>query len=307
MELRHLRYFVAVARELHFTRAAETLGIGQPPLSQQIQQLEQEIGAQLFLRDRRGVSLTEAGNAFLVDAQLVLEGAERAKESARRIARGEIGAISIGFTVSASIHPFVPRLIRTYRQRYPGVAVTLYEQTTVDSVERVRNGTIDLAFIRAPTADAPGVQVDTILSEPMLAVVSSLHPLANKKAIALKQLAGEPFIMYPRKVGIGIYDSVFEACERAGFTPTVRLEAPQLTSIITLVAAGMGVSVVPATMSQLQAEGVCYLPLIGDAPLANLAIAYRTRGPSMALSYAITLARESAANSSYGIQAPGEN
>lgn len=304
MELRHLRYFMAVARELHFTRAAESLGIGQPPLSQQIQQLEQEVGAQLFLRDRRGVQLTDAGHAFLADAQLVLEGAERAKESARRVANGEIGALSIGFTVSASIHPFVPRLIRTYRQRYPGVSVTLYEQMTVECVDRVRNGTLDLAFIRTPTDEAAGVRLEPILTEPMMAVIPTSHPLADEQAIELKQLADSPFILYPRKAGFGVYDSIIAACEQAGFAPDVRMEAPQLTSIITLVAAGMGVSVVPATMSQLQAEGVCYVPLLGTAPIAQLAIAFRTRAPSMALSYAISLTRESAAHSSYRIM-PG--
>lgn len=294
MELRHLRYFVAVATELHFTRAAERLGIGQPPLSQQIQQLELEIGTPLFVRDRRGVTLTDAGQAFLAEARLVLDGAERAKEAARRIGNGEIGTLSVGFTVSASIHPFVPRLIRTYRHRHPGVGVTLAEQTTVQLMERVKNGTLDLAFIRAPANQLPGVRVETILSEPMLAVVPATHALASRDAIRLSELADEPFIFYPRTVGASIHDAVVQACEAAGFQPKAGLEVPQMTSVVTFVAAGMGVSVMPETMSQLQAEGVRYLSLKGKRPIANLAIAYRERAPTMALSYCISLARESA-------------
>lgn len=303
MELRHLRYFVAVATELHFTRAAQCLGIGQPPLSQQIQQLEREIGAQLFIRDRRGVTLTEAGHAFLSEARQVLDGAERAKETARRIANGEVGTLSLGFTVSASIHPFVPRLIRTFRSRYPGVGVSLVEQSTLELMQRVHHGSVDLAFVRAPTADMPGVCVETLLSEPMLAVIPATHPLANRPSIDLCELADEMFIFYPRKVGVGLYNAVVQACETAGFTPAEGIEAPQLTSVVTFVAAGMGVSVIPATMSQLQAEGVCYLPLTGLSPIANLAIAYRIKGQSMALSYAISLTRQSAQDSPYAITA----
>ncbi|MVW71678.1 LysR family transcriptional regulator [Bordetella sp. 15P40C-2] len=299
MELRHLRYFVAVATELHFTRAARQLGIGQPPLSQQIQQLEREIGTPLFVRDRRGVTLTEAGEAFLAEARQVLEGAERAKESARRIANGEVGTLALGFTVSASIHPYVPRLIRTYRSVYPGVTVTLTEQSTVELVHRVQKGSVDLAFVRAPTAELAGVHVETLLTEPMIAVVPATHKLASNHVIELSQLAQETFIFYPRKVGVGLYNAVVQACEAAGFTPSEGIEVPQLTSVVTFVAAGMGVSVIPKTMSQLQAEGVRYLSLTGRPPIANLAIAYRDKAASRALDYAIQLARQSAAESPY--------
>ncbi|MBV6304066.1 LysR family transcriptional regulator [Candidimonas humi] len=294
MELRHLRYFMAVAKELHFTRAAELLGIGQPPLSQQIQQLEREVGAPLFMRDRRGVSLTEAGKAFMAEAQLALDGAERATEAARRVARGEVGTLTLGFTVSANLHPFVPSLIRLYRSRYPGVAVRLVEQTTLQLIERVHNGTVDLAFVRAPTQPTPGVHVEAILSEPMVAVVPSTHALAGRPSIRLRELAREPFIFYPRQVGVGLYNVLVGACRRAGFTLSVDVEAPQLTSVVTFVAAGMGVSVVPATMSQLQVEGVRYLPLQGRPLAAGLAMAYREGPASEALAFAVDLTRETA-------------
>jgi DNA-binding transcriptional LysR family regulator len=295
MELRHLRYFMAVARELHFTRAAELLGIGQPPLSQQIQQLEKEVGAPLFTRDRRGVSLTEAGKAFMAEAQLVLDGAERAADAARRVARGEVGTLTLGFTVSANLHPFVPRLIRLYRSRYPGVAVRLMERTTLQLIEHVHNGTVDLAFVRAPTQPTPGVCVEAILSEPMVAVVPSTHALAGRSAIRLRELAGDSFIFYPRQVGVGLYNVLVEACQRAGFALNIGIEAPQLTSVVTFVAAGMGVSVVPSTMSQLQVEGVRYIPLQGRPPAAGLAMAYREGAAPPALGFAVDLTRETAA------------
>lgn len=286
---------MAVARELHFTRAAERLGIGQPPLSQQIQQLEKEVGAALFIRDRRGVSLTEAGKAFMAEAQLALDGAERAAEAARRVARGEVGTLTLGFTVSANLHPFVPRLIRLYRSRYPGVAVRLVERTTLQLIEHVHNGTVDLAFVRAPTQPTPGVCVEAVLSEPMVAVVPSTHALAGRSAIRLRELARDSFIFYPRQVGVGLYNVLVDACQRAGFALNIGIEAPQLTSVVTFVAAGMGVSVVPATMSQLQVEGVRYIPLQGRPPAAGLAIAYREGPASAALAYAVDLTRETAA------------
>jgi DNA-binding transcriptional LysR family regulator len=295
MELRHLRYFVTVARELHFTRAADLLCIGQPPLSQQIQQLEQEIGTALFIRNRRGVALTDAGKVFLTEAEMVLDGAAHAIESARRVARGEIGAIRIGFTVSASIHPFVPRFVKNYRELYPGVGVTLYEQTSVDCVESIRKGALDLAFIRTPTEPSDGVTIETILREPMVAVVPTGHKLGGKQSIELAELSSDTFIMYPRRIGFGVFDAVVTACERAGFSPTLGQEAPQLSSIISLVAAGMGVSVVPSTMSQYRAEGVTYLTLSGSTPFAQIGIAFRTSAHAPALEYAKALAFESAA------------
>ncbi len=296
MELRRLRYFVTVAHELHFTRAAELLGIGQPPLSQQIQQLEHEIGTELFVRNRRGVALTDAGRVFLAEAEMLLEGAAHAIESARRVARGEVGAIRVGFTVSTSIHPFVPRLIKRYRELYPGVGVTLYEQNSVDCVESVRKGALDLAFIRTPIEPAAGVTIETILREPMVAVVPSEHNLSGKSFINLAELSSDTFIMYPRRIGFGIYDTVVTACERAGFSPKLGQEAPQLSSIISLVAAGMGVSLVPMTMSQYRAEGVTYLPIGGETPIAQLGIVFRTNAHAPALEHAKTLAYQMAAN-----------
>ncbi|MFC3337162.1 LysR family transcriptional regulator [Paracandidimonas soli] len=293
MELRHLRYFLAVAHELHFTRAAEKLGIGQPPLSQQIQQLERELGVTLLLRGRRGVELTEAGHAFREEALRTLGAADRAMETARRVGNSEIDKLAIGFTVSASIHPFVPRVIRASRERLPQVEIMLQQHTTNELIAAVKDRQIDVAFIRAPAPEAAGVQVETLLHEPLVAVLSTAHPLARRKTIRLKDLAGEPFIFYPRKVGTGIYDAVVQACQSCGFSPEVRFEVPQMTSVITFVAAGMGVSLVPQTMRQLRAEGVKYISIAdADVPQAHLALAFNRRALSLALSRFITQVRE---------------
>ncbi|NYT23128.1 LysR family transcriptional regulator [Alcaligenaceae bacterium] len=297
MELRHLRYFLAVAEELHFTRAAERLGIGQPPLSQQIQQLERELGVTLLLRGRRGVELTEAGQAFRREAIRVMQGADRAVETARRAGKSQIGKLIIGFTVSASIHPFVPRVIQACRQRYPEVAITLLEQTTNELVVAIHDGRADLAFIRAPAPETAGVRVEILLHEPLVAVLPHGHRLAGRPSIRLQDMQGEPFIFYPRKVGASIHDAVIHACESSGFTPELRIEVPQMTSVVTFVAAGMGVSLVPYTMQQLRAEGVVYVPL-ADArvPEAHLAVAYNPRALSGALDHFIAHVREAAAS-----------
>lgn len=300
MEIRHLRYFLAVANELHFTRAAEKLGIGQPPLSQQIQQLERILGVTLFLRGRRGVELTEAGQAFKESAQQLLEDAERAQEKVRRIANQEIDHLTIGFTVSASIHPFVPRVIQACRKLFPRVSISLQENSTNTLVQAVQDKHIDLAFVRAPAPSMSDVQVDTLLHEDLMAVVPKEHALAQSNTISLLDLQHESFIFYPRQVGTGIFDAVIQACKSKGFTPTMGAEVPQMTSVITFVAAGMGVSLVPCTMQQLQAEGVCYIPLSDlPAPQTQLAIAYNRRALSPALSLFISRIREAAASYAY--------
>lgn len=296
MELRHLRYFLAVAQELHFTRAAQRLGIAQPPLSQQIQQLEAELGVTLLLRGRQGVELTDAGLAFREEATRVLVAADRAMETARRIGNSEIDKLTIGFTVSASIHPFVPRVIQACRARFPKVDIILLQRTTNELVDALRDQLVDVAFIRSPAPNIPSVQIETLLHEPLVAVLPSAHRLAGRDTISIRDLNGEPFIFYPRKVGTGIYDAVVQACRSCGFVPEVRLEVPEMTSVVTFVAAGMGVSLVPETMRQLRAEGVKYVSLEDEeVPLAHLAIAFNQRSLSMALSHFITAVRQFAA------------
>jgi DNA-binding transcriptional LysR family regulator len=267
MELRHLRYFVAVAHEGHVTRAAERLHMQQPPLSQQIRALEDEIGAALFVRHPRGVSLTDAGRAFLVDAEAILAQAEQAKVRARRTARGEVGRIAVGFTTSAPFHPLVARAIREFRTRRPDVSFVLEESSSGELVSGLRDERLDIAFIRSGLVDPQGIVVHALLQEDMAAALPPVHALARRPWLALKDLADETFILYRRPDGRGLYDVIIAACTEAGFSPHVGQEAPRIVSTLNLVAAGLGVTIVPASLSRLPLEGVVYRPLRGRPSL----------------------------------------
>jgi DNA-binding transcriptional LysR family regulator len=296
MELRHLRYFVAVAEELHFRRAAERLGIAQPALSQQIQQLEQEIEALLFHRLTRGVELADAGRVFLDDARAILDKVEQAKAKAQRVARGDQGMIRIGFTGSASFNPVVPSVIQDYRARFPGIAVSLVESGTSQLVDGLRRGRVDAAFVRSPCREVDGLVVVPVLQEEMLIALPSGHALAASAFLALASLAREAFILFPRINSPGLYDEIVSACERAGFSPDVVQQAPEVASTVNLIAAGQGVSIVPASMRQMHPPGVTYRPILGDGPRAPLSLAYRSNEPSAAVRNLVVLARRAAAN-----------
>ena len=287
MELRHLRYFIAVADEKHITRAAEKLGIQQPPLSLQIRALEDELGVQLFRRKPRGVELTDAGAAFLERARLILDQVERATATTRRTARGEQGRVVVGFTSSAPFHPFVPRVFRTFREMSPLVSLVLEESGSSELVQGLHNEEIDAAFIRSPVADVVGLTVRPLLEEPMLVAVPSGHPLAkgvNSKTapLPLAALAKETFILYKRPGGPGLYDTIITACRGAGFSPRVGQEAPRIISTLNLVAAGLGVSVVPESLRRLQMDGVVYRRLEESAALSAPLILACRRGENAA-------------------------
>jgi DNA-binding transcriptional LysR family regulator len=296
MELRHLRYFVAVAEELHFRRAAERLRIAQPALSQQIQQLEQEIEAQLFHRLTRGVELADAGKAFLDDARAILEHVEQAKAKAQRVARGDQGMICIGFTGSASFNPIVPSVIQDYRARFPGIAVSLIEGGTSQLVDSLRAGRVDAAFIRSPSREVDGLFVVSIIEEEMLIALPSRHDLAASASLSLEALSGEAFILFPRANSPELYDNIILACRRAGFSPKIVQQAPEVASALNLIAAGEGVSIVPASMRHMQPQGVAYRAILGDAPRAPLSLAHRSNEPSAAVRNLALLARRATAN-----------
>lgn len=270
MELRHLRYFVAVAEEGHITRAAKKVGIQQPPLSQQIRALETELDVQLFRRLPRGVELTDAGRTLLTDARQILDQVEHARAATLRTARGEQGSIVIGFTSSAPFHPIVPRLFRAFQEAAPRISMRLEESGTGTLVDGLRDETIDAAFIRSPFADDSGVTVHPLLLEDMVVAIPAGHKLASgkEKALKLSRLAAEPFILYRRHVGPGLYDTILSACSAAGFAPNVAQEAPRITSTLNLVAAGLGVSIVPDSLQRLQMDGIAYRPLRADPLLA---------------------------------------
>ncbi|HEY5808356.1 MAG TPA: LysR family transcriptional regulator [Povalibacter sp.] len=292
MELRHLRYFVAVAEEGHITRAAERLGMQQPPLSQQIRALERELDVQLFRRKPRGVELTDAGIAFLERARAILEDVERAFATTRRTARGEQGRVVVGFTSSAPFHPFVPRVIRAFREMSPLVSLVLEESGSSELVQGLLNEQIDAAFIRSPVADVVGLVVRPLLEEEMLVALPAGHALADPAdtPLPLAALATTTFILYKRPGAPGLYDTIITACRGAGFSPRIGQEAPRIISTLNLVAAGLGVSIVPASLRRLKMDGVIYRRLSGSAELkAPLILACRPGENSAAVQRFIDL------------------
>lgn len=290
MELRHLRYFIAVAEEGRVTRAAERLGIQQPPLSQQIRALERELDVRLFHRKPRGVELTDAGRALFADARTILTLIDRAVATVRQTAQGKRGRIAVGFTSSAPFHPFVPRVIRAFREACPAVSLTLEENGTADLVQALRSERIDAAFIRSPIADAPELVVRPLLAEEMIVALPMRHRLAARRAgrgdaaLQLRALAAETFILYRRPSGPGLYDAIISACRRAGFSPNIGQEAPLIVSTLNLVAAGLGVSIVPASLRRQHMDGVVYRRIKGHPQLrAPLNLAYRRDDNSSAV------------------------
>jgi DNA-binding transcriptional LysR family regulator len=276
MELRHLRYFLAVAEELNFTRAAERLGISQPPLTQQVKALEAELGVALLDRSAYRIELTDAGRIFAAEAARILGDARSAMLAARRAATGITGRVRVGFTESASFNSLVTSTLRSYRCDFPAVEISLEEDPSTDLIAALRDGRIDAAFVRPPVPTRRGLTLDLLEREPLLVAVPSGHPLAGRQEIDLASLAAETFILYPRAVRPGLADTVVAACETAGFTPKVGQYAPQLSATINLVAASLGISIVPDSMRCLQAHAVTYVPLRGEPLHALLGIAYRT-------------------------------
>jgi len=275
MELRHLRYFLAVAEELNFTRAARRLHIAQPPLTQQIKALEAEMGVTLIDRSAYRIELTEAGRAFAAEVARILGDVRNAVLVAKRAARSSAGQVRVGFTASASFNPLVMSAFLTFRSEYPGVDVTLEESQSTELALALREGRIDAAFVRPPlTAD--GIVIHPLEEEEMVVAVARGHRLAHRKGIHLRELAAETFILYPRAVRPGLADTVVEACEQAGFAPKVEQYAPQLSSTINLVATSLGISIVPRSMQGLQPHAVAYLPIRGRPLTALLGIAHRT-------------------------------
>ncbi|MCK9918559.1 LysR family transcriptional regulator [Microbacteriaceae bacterium K1510] len=274
MELRHLRYFRVAAEEMHIHRAAARLGIAQPPLTQQIKVLEAELGVKLFARAGRGVVLTEAGRAFLTEATSILDHVERATLLARQVAGGHVGRLRVGFTESSSFSPVLTKTFAAFRAQWPNVELELEEAHTEIQVERLRSGQLDAGFIRPPVPVGSPIQYETLASDAMMVAVPLGHPLARKKSTTIKALARENFIGYARRQGTGLSDAIVAACRRAGFEPHIVQQAPQLSSTINLVAASVGIAIVPARMRHVRPESVAFVKLTDVDVRAQLGIAY---------------------------------
>jgi DNA-binding transcriptional LysR family regulator len=280
MELRHLRYFLAVADAANFTKAAEVLGIGQPPLSQQVKALEDELGVQLFIRTARGAELTLPGRVFAEEARRVVDDAQRAARAAQRAARGETGHLRVGFTGTAAFNEKVSGLIRRFREAYPDAELTLQEATSGVLVDGLEAGQIDVAIVRPVRRVTESILQREWHDEPMLVALPTDHPLAPRKRIALGDLADEPFVQVPRAAGGTLFDDIIAACTVAGFEPRLAQAAPQMASAVTLVAAGIGISLVPKCITQVRVAGVVYRPLVARGLRARLSLASRRDDPS---------------------------
>lgn len=273
IKLRHLHYFLAVAEELHFGRAAERLHIAQPGLSHQIKQFEQTLGVQLLERTRRRVELTEAGQVLLEEGRRALGHLDRALDLTRRTGRGKVGRLTLASIGSAAYH-VLPPLIRAYREQYPDVNLVLREMSTPLQAEAIRTGEIDVGFLRIP-ADIDGLSHHIIREESMAVFLPEGHTLAAADTLTLDMLAGEPLIVFPASPRPSWADFVITACRDAGFEPTIAQEAMESVTVVSLVAAGFGVALVPEGLRIFARPGVVYRPITSSTPTTQLAAVYR--------------------------------
>lgn len=290
IELRHLRYFMTVAEELHFGRAASRLHMAQPPLSQQIRQLEEKLGFQLFHRTKRSVQLTEAGAVFLAECQRIMQQLDQAVQLGQQVSRGERGQLVIGF-VSSAAYSVLPTLLRRFRTAAPEVSLELHELTTDQQIQWLRDRRMDVGLVRPPI-DEPDFCLMPLFEEPLVVALPQQHPLAQQPQVSLKDLAGKPFILFPRLLAPGLYDQIISLCQQGGFSPTIVQEAIQMQTIISLVAAEIGVAIVPLSLQNLQRTGVVYRELQEPTPKAAIALLTRQSDPSPTVQQFLAIAQK---------------
>jgi DNA-binding transcriptional LysR family regulator len=291
MEFKELEAFVAVAEELHFSRAAERLKVAQPPLSYRIQQLEKQLKVKLFLRSTRSVSLTDAGERLLGPARKVLADVELARAAAHSITAGEYGRVRLGFA-GASSSKILPALAQEVRRRYPGIDFVLQGQTYADAaLEQVASGRLDMGFVRLPVS-MPEISYRVIEHERLICALPSSHRLAGEREIALEQLADEPFISFPAEGGSTLRAALLDSCARVGVKPRIVQEAPDSYTILALVAAGAGATLTLTSVQHVQPTGVAYVPIAGDPIWLHAAMAWRSDNASPALARVLEVCAE---------------
>ena len=281
IELRLLHYFVAVAEELNFARAAERLHMSQPPLTRQIKSLEDELDIQLFERTTRMVRLTPAGEVYLDATRKLFDQMERNIVMAKRAARGEIGEIIISFEASTA-NDFLPRALQTFRHQYPDVELTLQEMPTDDQVKALLERKTHVAFVVPPIND-PAIEYRTVLREPLVLAMPSEHRLKGRQTVALEELSDESFVMSSRTKRCGLYDQVITICGREGFSPRVVQEANEMQIMLSFISAGIGVSLLPAHVRNLKKTGISYLAITPSSATIDVAVAWRKDDQSPAL------------------------
>jgi DNA-binding transcriptional LysR family regulator len=274
LELRHLRYFIAVAEELNFRRAAERLHISQPPLSLQIKALEEEVGGALFERSKQHVALTPAGQVFLGHARHVLEEAVKARMSVKLAMNGEVGELRIGFTPSSEFLPFLPSTIQAFRGKYPGITLTLKEMTSAAQVTAIAERQLDLGVVRKPSGRlASAVHLAKLSTDRPLLAMHEDDALTRKSRIQVSDLRDLPLIGLSRQSGAGLHEFVTRVCWAAGFSPNIVQEVQEVSTMIALVAAGLGAAIIPAPLRRLQLDRVAYRPLVGKGTQMDLHVA----------------------------------
>ena len=273
MELRHFRYFIALAEELHFGRAARRLNVVQPALSQQIRQLEQELGVMLLSRTKRRVMLTESGRAFLVEARRTLASAEQSALAARSAAAGEVGRLRVGY-VDLATWSVLPKVLRTYRKRYPRVELVLTELHCEPQREALLRGDLDVGFfsLREPRGALTGARV---IDDQLVVALPRDHNVARRARIPLALLATEPWVLFPREMKTWYVELVLAACASAGFVPRVVQEASQMHTLRALVSAGFGVTMLPSAVATVPSRDIVFRPLSGRAPRLPLDVIWR--------------------------------
>jgi DNA-binding transcriptional LysR family regulator len=296
-DFRQLRYFFAVAEELSFTRAALRLHLSQPPLSQQIQSLEQDLGVRLLERTKRQVSLTEPGRVFLDQARQILARADEARSQVVAAAAGYSGQLRLAYTVSVSFHPAMPQALLRFGQVAPNVRLQLSEMYTEPQFAALLAGQIDVGFVRDEPQhmqDARGLRLSVIDREPLLLALPAGHPLANRNSLRLAEVADDAFVSQPRELAATLYDRLVKLATRAGFQPSITQHAQQINGLLALVAAGLGLALVPASMRAVRLAGVCYVPLEDSDAYLLLAVACRTDDHSPALQQFLATVAEAA-------------
>jgi DNA-binding transcriptional LysR family regulator len=281
MNFQRLRYFVAVAEELNFSRAAERLRMAQPTLSYQIKRLEEELGAQLFYRTKRSVRLTDAGRLLLVEARSLLFHAEQAASVVHRVGQGEVARLRIGFVPSAA-NRVLPPILRAFGERFPGVELLLREVDPDRLLRALDDGRVDVGFLYLPFKE-DSLESRPVSREAFVAALPGTHPLSSEPRVALSALSDEPFVLTPHYQGAGLRDKIVEHCRQAGFEPRVVQEAWLMQTTVSLVSGGIGVTLVPASLQNLQRAGVVYKNVEGLSPEIELGVVWRRSDPSAVL------------------------
>ena len=274
MDIRHIQYFTAVAEEKSFTKAALRLGIQQPPLSMQIKKLEEEMGAVLFLRTSNGVHLTHAGQHFLKMVRPIEQQLKNAVRQVKEVANGKIGQLRLGFTGTSILHPLIPHAIKTYKKQYPHVELALTEENSLLLMEKVQQDELDIAIIRPAYALPTSLKVQMLLEEELVAVLPQNYSY-DQPLLDLKDFKNENFIMSPYGVSAGLYDATLRACELHEFQPKIGAKVPQIVSILSFVAANLGIALVPSSTEQLKIDGVQYKSLKNSQAKIGLALVYK--------------------------------